>query len=56
MLYNYNVDNEQLITIKIWKITRRLAKILAAHLDMSLVELLHRLVNEEIERRGLTLE
>lgn len=50
------MDKEELTTIKIWKSTRRLAKILAAYSDMPLVELLHRLVVEELKRKGLTIE
>ena len=48
--------NKQPTTIKVWRITRRLAKVLAASLDVSLVELLHRLVLDEIERKGLTID
>ena len=50
------MDKPELTTIKILKITRRLAKILAAHYGIALVDLLHRLVLEEIERKGLIIE
>lgn len=49
-------DDNKFITIKTWRATYRVAKILAAHLGVTLAELLHRLVLEEIERRGLTIE
>ncbi len=49
------MSNEQ-STIKIWKSTRRLAKILAAHYGITVVELLHRLVLDEIKRKELPIE
>lgn len=48
--------DKELTTVKIWKLTRRLSKILAAHYDIPLVKLIHRLVIEEIERKGLPIE
>lgn len=50
------MDQQELTTIKIWKSTRRLAKILAASYGIPLVELLHRLILEEIKRKGLIIE
>ena len=50
------MDKPELTTIKILKITRRLAKILAAHYNIALMDLVHRLVIEEIERGGLSIE
>ena len=43
-------------TIKIAKETRRLAKILAAYCRESIIELLHRLVLEEMKRKGLKID
>ena len=50
------MENNKFITIKVWRITYRAAKILAAHLGVTLAEMLHRIILEEIERRGLTIE
>jgi hypothetical protein len=48
--------DKHLVTVKIWKTTRRLAKILAAHSGVSLVELLNKLVLDEMNKRGLRIE
>lgn len=54
------MDNEitinEITTIKLWKVTRRLAKILAAHYGISIMDLLQRLVTEEIKRQGLSIK
>lgn len=39
--------------VRIWLKTHRLAKIIAAHLDETLVAFLHRIVIEEAKRQGL---
>jgi len=50
------MDKGRLTTIKVMKLTRHLAKILAAYYDVTLMDLIHRLVTEEIERKGLRIE
>lgn len=45
--------SKQYITIKIWKETYRLAKILSATLGESLLSMLNRLVREECRRKGI---
>ena len=45
------MGNKKHVTIKIWKDTHRLAKVLAASLGESMLSMLHRLVLEESKRR-----
>jgi hypothetical protein len=51
-----DIMDKELTTVKIWKLTRRLSKILAAHYDIPLVKLIHKLVTDEIKRKGLSIE
>lgn len=43
-------DNKLYQTTRIWKVTLKKLRILHALLDQSIVEILERIVNEELER------
>lgn len=46
---------KRFVTIKLWRSSHRLAKILAAALDESLVALIDRLVRQEFLRKNISL-
>ena len=47
------MNDSKFITIKMWRVTYRAAKILAAQNGVTLVELIHRLVTEETDRASV---
>jgi hypothetical protein len=43
------------VTVRIWKDTRRLLRLIAAQTDEQMVEVMHRLCERECERLGMSL-
>lgn len=50
MVYNENMPKNEFTTMRIWKATRKMIRILAANNEESMISLVDRLVKEELER------